>query len=171
MKFIKSLLTTTITLSISTTVFAENGILSNMKENVKSSIASEIDSAKAAIAEKTNAVRTSVSEKVNAIKSFPTENMDSINNSVNEKVNSEKTETINKINEVKSSAPNATTVNINTANIKQLKQLMGINSTKAKAIIAYRNKVGSFTSIEQLRNVSGVSNSIIKNNQSRIILK
>lgn len=47
-------------------------------------------------------------------------------------------------------------VNINTANTEQLMTLPGIGPSYAERIIAWRNKNGSFTSIEQLLEIQGI---------------
>ncbi len=47
-------------------------------------------------------------------------------------------------------------LNLNTATIEQLQQLPNIGPVLAQAIINYRDSHGPFTSIEQLRNVSGI---------------
>jgi len=47
-------------------------------------------------------------------------------------------------------------VNINTANIDQLKTLTGIGDVKAQAVIDYRNAEGPFAAIEDVQNVSGI---------------
>lgn len=47
-------------------------------------------------------------------------------------------------------------VNINVADETALTTLPGIGPSKAQAIIAYREDVGSFKSIEDLKNVSGI---------------
>ena len=47
-------------------------------------------------------------------------------------------------------------VNINTADAKQLTTLPGIGDALAKRIVDYRTKNGSFASIEDLKNVSGI---------------
>lgn len=58
-------------------------------------------------------------------------------------------------------------ININTATSEQLQTLDGIGESKAKAIIDYREKNGNFKTIEDLKNVSGIGDSVyekIKNN-------
>lgn len=47
-------------------------------------------------------------------------------------------------------------ININTANLHQLWSIDGIGETKARAIIAYREEQGSFASVDDLVNVSGI---------------
>lgn len=53
-------------------------------------------------------------------------------------------------------------VNINTASQAELEALQGIGPAKAKAIIEYREKVGAFTSIDDLEKVSGIGPGLIK---------
>lgn len=47
-------------------------------------------------------------------------------------------------------------ININTATAKELEELPGIGPTTAQAIIAYREKNGSFSSPEQLLEIKGI---------------
>lgn len=47
-------------------------------------------------------------------------------------------------------------ININTANIDQLKTITGIGDSKAEAIIEYREKTGKFNSVDDLTNVTGI---------------
>lgn len=53
-------------------------------------------------------------------------------------------------------------VNINTASQTELESLQGIGPAKAKAIIEYREKNGSFASIDDLGKVSGIGSGMIK---------
>ena len=50
----------------------------------------------------------------------------------------------------------AAPVNINTASKQELMTLPGVGAVVAERIIAYRAKVGSFTSCEELRKVKGI---------------
>ncbi|MGV8711930.1 MAG: ComEA family DNA-binding protein [Nitrosomonas sp.] len=53
-------------------------------------------------------------------------------------------------------------VNINTASQAELESLHGIGAAKAKAIIEYREKNGSFTSIDDLKKVNGIGSATIE---------
>ena len=52
--------------------------------------------------------------------------------------------------------PSSGQVNINTAGVEELCTLDGIGEVLAKRIIAYRDKIGGFTSLGQLTGVSGI---------------
>ena len=54
-------------------------------------------------------------------------------------------------------AANATQekVNVNKATAKELVKVKGLNTTKAKAIVAYRKKHGDFKSLDDLKLVKG----------------
>lgn len=54
-------------------------------------------------------------------------------------------------------------ININSGDVSALMQLSGIGETKAKAIIAYREKNGHFSKIEDIKNVSGIGDSTFSN--------
>lgn len=51
-------------------------------------------------------------------------------------------------------------VNINTASEKELTSISGIGESKAKNIINYRNENGLFKSIEDIKNVSGIGDTL-----------
>ena len=53
-------------------------------------------------------------------------------------------------------------VNINTASQAELESLQGIGPAKAKAIVEYREKNGSFASVDDLGKVSGIGSGTIK---------
>lgn len=53
-------------------------------------------------------------------------------------------------------------ININTADVGTLTSLSGIGEARAAAIIEYRQKNGSFSSAEDIRNVPGIGDGIYK---------
>lgn len=61
-------------------------------------------------------------------------------------------------------------ININTASKDQLTSLTGIGDTKANAIIDYRDKNGNFKKIEEIKNVSGISDSLYEKIKDNITI-
>lgn len=53
-------------------------------------------------------------------------------------------------------------ININTADANELQKLSGIGESLSEAIIVYRDKYGDFTSIEEIKEVDGIGNSIFE---------
>lgn len=69
-------------------------------------------------------------------------------------------------------APAPKTVNINTADAATLAEaLKGVGLSKAEAIIAYRKEHGGFKTVEQLSEVKGIGEKLVKANQDRIVVK
>jgi competence protein ComEA len=58
---------------------------------------------------------------------------------------------------------NSTLININTASILELETLPGIGPSTAQSIIDYREEHGTFTSIDDIMNVSGIGESTFEN--------
>ena len=69
---------------------------------------------------------------------------------INDKINSEISNTEDSIK----------LVNINTANAEELMKVPGIGESKAKAIIDYRDKNGSFKTVEDIQNVTGIGSKL-----------
>ncbi|MDM8566974.1 helix-hairpin-helix domain-containing protein [Candidatus Halobeggiatoa sp. HSG11] len=63
---------------------------------------------------------------------------------------------------------NINKININTADAVVLEKLWGVGPKKAIAIIEFRDKNGKFESIDDLKNVKGVGQKIIDENQDKI---
>ncbi|MGM0212878.1 helix-hairpin-helix domain-containing protein [Enterococcus sp. AZ109] len=61
-------------------------------------------------------------------------------------------------------------ININTADSSQLQQLSGIGVKRAQDIINYREENGSFQSIEDLMNVSGIGQKTLENLRNSITI-
>ncbi len=65
----------------------------------------------------------------------------------------------------------ANAVNINTADAETLKnELAGVGPTRAKAIVAYREKHGPFKKAEDLLKVEGIGKRTLATNRKKITL-
>lgn len=51
-------------------------------------------------------------------------------------------------------------LNLNTCTSEELQTIDNIGKTRADAIIAYRNHLGGYTSVEQLKDISGIGDSV-----------
>ncbi|MBW6408803.1 helix-hairpin-helix domain-containing protein [Clostridium weizhouense] len=72
---------------------------------------------------------------------------------------SNKNEILNKgesLNNTGTSLKNNGKININSSSMEELKKIPGIGDAKAKKIIEYRENIGLFNSIEDLRNIDGI---------------
>ena len=63
-------------------------------------------------------------------------------------------------NDTSSSVVISGKISLNTANLDELMMLPGIGEAKAEAIIKYREGVGAFQNIEELKEVSGIGDAI-----------
>ncbi|MGL4607204.1 MAG: helix-hairpin-helix domain-containing protein [Eubacteriaceae bacterium] len=61
-------------------------------------------------------------------------------------------------------------ININTANVDELKSLPGIGEVLAKGIVDYREKNGNYTQLDDLKNVSRIGEKLFENIVSLITL-
>lgn len=63
------------------------------------------------------------------------------------------------------------TINLNAADAETLtRELKGIGSTKAKAIVAYRESNGPFASVDELLEVKGIGAAILEKNRAKLSL-
>ncbi|MCE2571475.1 ComEA family DNA-binding protein [Motilimonas eburnea] len=62
-------------------------------------------------------------------------------------------------------------ININSANEEELTKIKGVGAKKSKDIIAYREKIGQFETVEQLMEVEGIGQGILDNNKGLLAVK
>ncbi len=62
-------------------------------------------------------------------------------------------------------------IDINAADREQLMELPGIGEAKASAILEYRRRVGRFTAIEEIMNVSGIGEAMFEKIKDKIMVK
>ena len=67
-----------------------------------------------------------------------------------------------------SQARTQTSININRATEAELVALDGVGSSKAQAIILYREMFGSFKTVDELARVKGIGAKTIENNRGRL---
>ena len=68
----------------------------------------------------------------------------------------------------KTQAREQATVNINRASEGELVSLNGIGSSKAQAIILYREMFGNFKTVDELAKVKGIGAKTVEKNRSRL---
>lgn len=61
-------------------------------------------------------------------------------------------------------------INPNTASLAELMSLPGVGQTKARAIIAYRHQVGTFSTLDEITQVSGIGNKTYAKFKDRLTL-
>ncbi len=54
-------------------------------------------------------------------------------------------------------------LNLNTCTMEELETLSGIGEARASAIISYREQIGGYTNIEQIKEISGIGDTIFNN--------
>lgn len=69
------------------------------------------------------------------------------------------------------SKPQSSLININTATKDELDILPGIGPAKADAIVTYRETMGGFSSIEDIKNVKGIGEKTFENLKDYITVK
>jgi len=59
-------------------------------------------------------------------------------------------------------------VDLNRSDLEELMTLPGVGKTRAEAIIAYREEHGGFTSIEEIKNISGIGDAVFEKMKDKI---
>ena len=59
-------------------------------------------------------------------------------------------------------------IHLNNSTMEQLVTLKGIGQKKAQAILAYRQQIGAFKSIQDLTKVKGIGEKVLIDNKSRL---
>jgi competence protein ComEA len=59
-------------------------------------------------------------------------------------------------------------VHLNKSTIDDLVTLKGIGHKKAQAILAYREQIGAFKSLQELTQIKGIGDKILKDNKERL---
>lgn len=72
---------------------------------------------------------------------------------------------------VNAAATDGDTVNINTADVKELMKLEGVGRKVAEKIVEYREHHGRFQKPEELRKVEGIGSGLWERNRARIVVK
>ena len=72
--------------------------------------------------------------------------------------------------EESSEAENDRLVNINSANLEELKKISGVGDVKAQSIIEYREKNGGFKSIDEIKNIDGIGEKTFEKIKDKITL-
>ncbi len=61
-------------------------------------------------------------------------------------------------------------INLNEANAEELMSLPGIGQAKAADIIEYRETIGRFQSIEEIKNISGIKDAVFEKIKEKIVV-
>ena len=72
---------------------------------------------------------------------------------------------------VKVATASTASVNINTADVKELMTLDGIGHKVAEKIVQYRDAHGEFKKADEIRKVDGVGHGLWEKNRERIVVK
>ena len=71
-----------------------------------------------------------------------------------------------------STGAQAATLNINTASAQELARVIdGVGTSKARAIVQYRQKHGAFQSVSDLVKVKGIGKATVERNRSKLTVR
>lgn len=81
------------------------------------------------------------------------------------------TEQISRTGDTSKSDKESKLVDINSATEEELMTLPGIGSSKAKKIIAYREEIGSYETIEQLMDITGIKEGVFNTIKDYVVVR
>ncbi|MBN6079780.1 ComEA family DNA-binding protein [Aggregatibacter actinomycetemcomitans] len=190
MKSLKSLLALAVAMTVSTTVFAEESVFTEVKDGAKSAwqtvksdaktVGGKVkegavkvkDATKKKFVEAKEATKETFSEAKEATKKKFAEGKKAVKDTFqNEKPASVEDKSTTKEKsavENKAKITRSKKVDINTAGAATLENLSGIGEAKAKAIVEYREKNGKFKNLNDLSNVPGIGDATLEKVKSHV---
>ncbi|MBN6078283.1 helix-hairpin-helix domain-containing protein [Aggregatibacter actinomycetemcomitans] len=190
MKSLKSLLALAVAMTVSTAVFAEESVFTEVKDGAKSAwqtvksdaktVGGKVkegavkvkDATKKKFVEAKEATKETFSEAKEATKEKFTEGKKAVKDTFqNEKpapVEDKSTTKEKSTVENKAKITRSKKVDINTADAATLENLSGIGEAKAKAIVEYREKNGKFKNLNDLSNVPGIGDATLEKVKSHV---
>lgn len=102
------------------------------------------------------------------VESYSSQYVDTTNNNQTNPYNSQKSNNYTKLHQNGSNKGNSSNkeinvtypLNLNTCTSEELQTIDNIGKARADAIIAYRNHLGGYSSVEQLKEISGIGDSV-----------
>ncbi|KYK73179.1 competence protein ComEA [Aggregatibacter actinomycetemcomitans serotype e str. SA3096] len=190
MKSLKSLLALAVAMTVSTTVFAEESVFTEVKDGAKSAwqtvksdaktVGGKVkegavkvkDATKKKFVEAKEATKETFREAKDATKKKFAEGKKAVKDTFqNEKpapVEDKSTTKEKSAVENKAKITRSKKVDINTADAAILENLSGIGEAKAKAIVEYREKNGKFKNLNDLSNVPGIGDATLEKVKSHV---
>ncbi|MBN6067514.1 helix-hairpin-helix domain-containing protein [Aggregatibacter actinomycetemcomitans] len=190
MKSLKSLLAVAVVMTVSTTVFAEESVFTEVKDGAKSAwqtVKSDAKTVGGKVKEGAVKVKDATKEKFVEAKEATKETFTKAKDATKEKfaegkkavkdtfqnekpapVEDKSTAKEKSAVENKAKITRSKKVDINTADAATLENLSGIGEAKAKAIVEYREKNGKFKNLNDLSNVPGIGDVTLEKVKSHV---
>ncbi|AFI87128.1 competence protein ComEA [Aggregatibacter actinomycetemcomitans] len=190
MKSLKSLLAVAVVMTVSTTVFAEESVFTEVEDGAKSAwqtVKSDAKTVGGKVKEGAVKVKDATKEKFVEAKEATKETFTKAKDATKEKfaegkkavkdtfqyekpapVEDKSTTKEKSAVENKAKITRSKKVDINTADAATLENLSGIGEAKAKAIVEYREKNGKFKNLNDLSNVPGIGDATLEKVKSHV---
>ncbi|WP_228414684.1 ComEA family DNA-binding protein [Aggregatibacter actinomycetemcomitans] len=190
MKSLKSLLAVAVVMTVSTTVFAEESVFTEVEDGAKSAwqtVKSDAKTVGGKVKEGAVKVKDATKEKFVEAKEATKETFTKAKDATKEKfaegkkavkdtfqyekpapVEDKSTTKEKSAVENKAKITRSKKVDINTADAATLENLSGIGEAEAKAIVEYREKNGKFKNLNDLSNVPGIGDATLEKVKSHV---